>query len=207
MARLRPLAGALLLAACSGGERPAASGGTAPACAESATWRALATSADRERLRRWRDAWLQALPEARTASAAEVATMGPLANPDLALTGAMPPAGSYTCRVYKLGARTPGMLPFVGYPPFQCRIDADGSFAKLTGSQRPVGKLYPSTDTRVVFLGTLVLGDEPGPLAYGTDAQRDMAGFVERVDERRWRLVLPYPAFESVIDVIELVPS
>jgi len=33
-----------------------------------------------------------------------------------------------------------------------------------------------------------------------------MAGYVERVGERRWRMVLPRPTFESIVDVIELVP-
>ena len=34
-----------------------------------------------------------------------------------------------------------------------------------------------------------------------------MAGYVERVGEKRWRLVLPWPKFESIVDVVELVPA
>jgi hypothetical protein len=34
-----------------------------------------------------------------------------------------------------------------------------------------------------------------------------MAGLVERIGARRWRLVLPYPRFESTLDVIEIVPA
>jgi len=34
-----------------------------------------------------------------------------------------------------------------------------------------------------------------------------VAGWVERVAGRRWRVVMPYPAFESVLDVLELVPA
>ena len=34
-----------------------------------------------------------------------------------------------------------------------------------------------------------------------------MAGFVERVGPRRWRIAFPYPAFESNLDVLELVPA
>jgi hypothetical protein len=41
---------------------------------------------------------------------------------------------------------------------------------------------------------------------YGRDANRDMAGIVQRIGPRRWRLVLPYPHFESLLDVVELVP-
>jgi hypothetical protein len=33
-----------------------------------------------------------------------------------------------------------------------------------------------------------------------------MVGVVERIGENRWRLVLPYPHFESTIDILELVP-
>jgi hypothetical protein len=33
-----------------------------------------------------------------------------------------------------------------------------------------------------------------------------MAGVVERIGNQRWRLVLPYPHFESTIDIVELVP-
>jgi hypothetical protein len=44
-------------------------------------------------------------------------------------------------------------------------------------------------------------------MRYGRDADRDLAGWVERVGERRWRLILPYPRFESTIDVVELVPA
>ncbi|WP_152998778.1 DUF4893 domain-containing protein, partial [Sphingopyxis sp. H115] len=30
---------------------------------------------------------------------------------------------------------------------------------------------------------------------------------VERIGDNRWRLVLPAPAYESLLDVIELVPA
>lgn len=206
-ARFATFAGALLVAGCSSGERPAAGCGAAPACTGAAPWRTVATPADRERLRRWRDAWNEALPQVREAEAPALTTLGALGEPDLALTDPLPPAGAYQCRVVKLGARSPATRAFAAHPPVGCRVDADGSFVMLTGAQRPGGRLYPSTDTRGVFLGTLSLGDEASALTYGTDAQRDLAGFVERIGEHRWRLVLPYPAFESLVDVVELVPA
>jgi hypothetical protein len=49
--------------------------------------------------------------------------------------------------------------------------------------------------------------DERRPVAYGHAAGRDVAGVVERIGERRWRLVLPYPRFGAALDVIELVPA
>jgi hypothetical protein len=34
-------------------------------------------------------------------------------------------------------------------------------------------------------------------MQYGRDEDRDVAGFVERIGPNRWRLVMPYPHFES----------
>jgi hypothetical protein len=204
------------IAACALGLTVAACGGVrgdAPPTAQMARaidWRAMATAADRDRLRRWRDAWTTALPAARTADRVGITAQGALFHPDHALTGAMPPPGAYRCRVFKLGSAGPAALDYVAYPFFQCRIDAEGevlSLYKETGSQRPVGLLLPDGPDRSVFLGTLMLGDERAPLEYGQDADRDMAGFVERIGDRRWRLVLPWPRYESQLDVIELVPA
>jgi hypothetical protein len=101
------------------------------------------------------------------------------------------------------------MLDYVTYPAFACRIrqerDLQG-FAKLTGSQRHVGLIFPGDAMRQVFLGTLVLGDERRAMQYGRDRERDVAGFVERIGPNRWRMLLPRPHFESQIDVLELVP-
>ncbi|WP_033922689.1 DUF4893 domain-containing protein [Sphingomonas sp. 37zxx] len=202
---------ALIVAGCGGlrgGPGPMAA--SKPVEAASADWRTIATPADRDRLRRWRDAWMQGLSAARQTNVAEIRAQGALFDPDRALTGAIPPAGAYRCRVFKLGAAGPAMLDYVAYPYFRCRVDQEGdmlSLYKEGGTQRPVGLLFADGDARAVFLGTLVLGDERAPLEYGQDADRDMAGFVERVEERRWRVVLPWPRFESKIDVVELVPA
>jgi prolyl-tRNA editing enzyme YbaK/EbsC (Cys-tRNA(Pro) deacylase) len=196
----------LLLTACAGdGVGPAA------AVPAAAGWRSVATGFDRERARKWRSAWVRALARARAAGhSAEIAGEGPLLDPDAALAPVASPAGLYRCRVLKLGAKSEGLLDYVAYPAFDCRISGEGGameFVKLTGSQRPVGRLFADSDRRLVFLGTLQLGDEQGVLRYGHDRQRDMIGHLERIGERRWRLVFPYPAFESMLDVIELVPK
>lgn len=173
-------------------------------------WRLVATEADRERLRDWRDAFVQGLSAARAnGHSAEIAREGKLLDPDAAI-GGMIPAGSYRCRVIKLGAKSPGMLDYVVYPDFRCRVDPQGavqSFAKVTGSQRQVGLVFPNDPLRQVFLGTLMLGDEARAMQYGVDRERDVAGFVERIGPARWRLVMPRPAFESTVDVMELVPE
>lgn len=173
-------------------------------------WRMITTEQDRDRLRNWRKAWVEALPKAQTADAAAIAAQGPLFEPDQAMSRAMPPAGDYKCRTFKLGGQREGLRDFTAYPWSTCRIGREGEmpiFGKLDGEQRPSGKLYAETDTRVIFLGALELGDETIPLAYGQDTKRDMVGYIERVGTTRWRLVLPWPAFESQLDVIELVPA
>jgi hypothetical protein len=174
-------------------------------------WRSIATQHDRERLRHWRSAWVEAVRKAQgSGHAAALAREGALLQPDIAIDWRNPPPGNYRCRVVKLGAKSAGMLDYVSYPPFACRIRQEGdlmSFTKLTGSQRPIGHFLPYVGQRMVFLGTLQLGDEHRALQYGRDRERDMAGVVERIGERRWRLVLPYPAFESTIDIVELIPA
>ena len=173
-------------------------------------WRAIATSDDRKRLRDWRDAFVAGLQAARASGhAAEIAREGALLEPDAALGGGPIPNGAYRCRVIKLGAKSPGMPDYVVYPAFDCRIRPEQGlqgFAKLTGSQRQVGVIFPGDAMRQVFLGTVVLGDERQALQYGRDEERDVAGFVERIGPNRWRMLMPRPHFESKTDVLELVP-
>ena len=176
------------------------------------TWRQVATEDDRRRLREWREAFVEALAEARgSGNEADIAREGALLEPDAALPGARLPAGDYRCRTIKLGSRRESDLNFIAYPAFRCRVapGADGlmHFTKLTGSQRPVGRMFFEHDTRQIFLGAMQLGDETRALRYGRDRERNMAGIVERVGERRWRILLPYPHFESTLDVIELAPE
>ena len=194
----------LTLAACS------TIPGSAPV-RSSTDWRQVATSADRARLRDWRTAFTRALAQAKAAGhAADITREGRLLDPDAA-TGPVPiPNGRYRCRVVKVGAKNPGLLNFVAYPGFTCLISHESGlqgFSKLTGSQRPNGVIYSSDPLRQVFLGTLVLGDEQRAMQYGRDRDRDLAGWVERIGERRWRLVFPYPNYESTLDVIELTPE
>jgi len=174
-------------------------------------WRALATRDDLRRMRTWREAFVDGLAQAQgSGNMADIASEGPLLEPDSALDGAEIPPGNYRCRTFKLGAADGRGLAFVAYPSFDCRITLSGgatTLEKLTGSQRPFGRLYSGGTRRQIFLGTLVLGDETRPLGYGRDASRDMVGAVERVGPQRWRLVMPYPRFESTLDVMELVPA
>jgi hypothetical protein len=185
----------------------AAAGLTLLCAAAPTDWHRQITDHDRTRLHDWRGAWIPALAHARAGGAgASIATEGVLLMPDAALDGAAPPDGDYNCRVVKLGAKSASGLEFVSYPGFHCRI-ANGRFTKLDGSQRPSGHLYPFDGGRQLFMGAMSLGDETGALAYGRDPDRDMVGVVERIGPRRWRLVLPYPRWESLLDVVDLVPA
>jgi hypothetical protein len=170
-------------------------------------WRELATPDDRRRLRGWRSAWMAALPAARVGGGGVAIAADPaLFDPDRALRDPTPPPGLYGCRTIKLGTQGGGPT-FVAYDRFRCRVWENGRFSKLDGSQRPVGSIYPGTTGRAVFLGVLMLGEERKPIRYGRDRERDMVGVVERIGPARWRMVFPYPRFESLVDVIELVPD
>jgi len=176
------------------------------------TWRGTATEQDRLRIRNWYKSWEAALADARAKGrGAEVDREGVLLQPLAALPNPHLPAGNYRCRTIKLGSQgSRGGLGYVAYGWFQCRVSAEQgiySLTKVTGSQRPIGLIFPDDLKRQIFLGTLELGDESMPVNYGSDRMRDMAGLVERVGDNRWRLVLPAPAYESLLDVIELVPE
>ena len=184
--------------------------GTVALPATSHDWRAVVTDNDRNRLRDWRASFAAALARARAGGhSAAIASEGRLLDPDAAIPGAIP-NGRYRCRVIKLGAKSEGLLDYIAYPAFACRVQQERDiqgFAKLSGSQRPVGLVFPGDAMRQVFLGALALGDESRAMQYGRDPERDVAAWVERIDQRRWRMVLPAPRFESLTDVIELIPE
>lgn len=183
---------------------------TSSSLATNVRWQSVATSDDRDRMRDWRKAWDEALPLARKLDPKAIAADPLLFDPDRALPDPAIPQGAYRCRTFKLGARGTAVRDLTVYPAFDCRVADEGevrSLHKLTGSQRPTGLIFPHNATRQIFLGTLVLGEETAPLRYGLDANRDMIGYVERIGAKRWRVVFPRPRFESIVDVIELVPA
>jgi hypothetical protein len=110
----------------------------------------------------------------------------------------------------KLGRAGPRGPAFERFKPFFCYVEVEGdllTIVKQTGSQRPAGRLWEDDkDDRLVFLGSLALGNEQAPMAYGDDPKRDMAGVFERVGPFVWRLVIPWPQSTSKLDVFELTP-
>ncbi len=179
---------------------------------EEPEWLSVAADADQDRIARIDEAWKAALEEARGGGfSAALEEEGELLVPEAALGAPSPPPGSYRCRVIKIGTQNGSGQAFTAYKPFFCYVEAEGSrlnITKQTGSQRPAGWLYKDhEEDRLIFLGTLALGDEKEPLPYGENADRDMAGVIERVAPYRYRLVIPWPKIESKLDVIELVPA
>jgi hypothetical protein len=207
----------LLLAALSGCApvKPALPPGVHPSVEvgpplKSEAWKALATPADQDRLARLGLAWQQALDEAKASNAADVRRDGKLLLPRSALPRPEPTPGSYNCRLVKLGKATPKSKPYESFKPFFCYVEVEGdllTIVKQTGSQRPAGRLWLDDDpSRLVFLGSLALGDETAPIAYGDDPKRDMTGVLERIGPFKWRLVIPWPQSTSKLDVFELTP-
>lgn len=178
--------------------------------AASADWREDARRDDVRRLGELDQAWRDALPAAQRADTRTFRSLGMLVDPRAALPRPEPTPGVYRCRTVKLG---PGGyeagIGLLAYGWFTCRValtpGGDLTLAKTTGSQRPMGNLYPKDRRQLVYLGAVAWGDE-GPARYGRDPERDQVGVLERIGPRRWRLVLPYPKVESTLDIIELVP-
>jgi hypothetical protein len=205
--KIAPIVLALALAGCTAAKGPLATA----AIGDAPDWHAVATDDDQQRLRGWRDSWTKATDAVRAAGeGGKLDADQFLFDPDRALATAAPPPGDYHCRWIKLGSARAGVAAFTAYPAEPCRISVAGKllrFRMRDGAQRPRGLIFPDEPNRGVFLGTLELSDETRPLDYARDAKRDMAGYVERIGDARWRLILPQPHFESLFDVIELTPA
>jgi hypothetical protein len=178
--------------------------------AKSEPWKGVATAADQDRIARLGLAWQEALDEAGRTNAGDIRREGKLLLPRSALPRPDPTPGSYNCRLIKLGRATPKSKPYESFKPFFCYVEVQQdqlTIVKQTGSQRPAGLLWPDDDpNRLVFLGSLALGNEDQPLAYGDDPKRNMAGVLERIGPFKWRLVIPWPQSTSKLDVFELTP-
>jgi hypothetical protein len=175
-------------------------------------WRGIVTAGDRDRYNRIDAAWDLALQQARRQrGSGDLASTGDLVDPGAGRPSVAPPPGDYRCRTVKLGSQGgEDGLGYVVYGWFDCRIEQTPNglkFLKLTGSQRPAGLLFPENDRRMVLLGSMALASEPPANSYGQRPDRDLIAVLERIGEARWRLVIPWPQYESNLDLIELVPA
>lgn len=170
-------------------------------------WQGIASAADQQRLANVSGAWAAGLADARKGGfVTALRDDSELMKSNAALARPAPTPGSYRCRLVKLG----GKPAFEKFKPFFCYVEVDGNLltiVKQTGSQRPAGRLWEDDiPTRLIFLGSLALGDEETPLAYGDNPKRDMAGILERTGPFRWRLVIPWPQDGSKLHAYELTP-
>jgi len=220
---LAGLAASLVLSACAAGQPPAPppppptqprypAPPSGPNGAALMDWRGVITATDRDRYQRRDAAWSLALQQARRQTGSgDLNSLGDLTDPRAAFAPATPPVGDYRCRTVKLGSQGgEDGLGYVVYGWFACRIEQTPrglKFSKLTGSQRPSGLLFPETDRHMVFLGSVALAAEPPANTYGRRPDRDIVATLERIGDRRWRLVIPWPQNESNLDLIELVPA
>ena len=211
------LTGLMALAAISGcaSDKPKLPPGVHPSVEvgpplKSEAWKAVATAEDKDRLARLGLAWQEALDDAGKTNAADIRREGKLLLPRSGLPRPDPTPGSYNCRLIKLGKATPKSKAFETFKPFFCYVEVEDdqlTIVKQTGSQRPAGRLWVDDDPkRLIFLGSLALGNEDQPLAYGDDPKRNMSGVLERIGPFRWRLVIPWPQSTSKLDVFELTP-
>ena len=203
---------AAALCGCTTAERPAARPTVvqeAPTRADA--WKRIAKPEDTDRLGRLPAAWEAGLADAQADGfRRDLAAEGDLLRPDAALARPAPTPGSYQCRMVRLGRAAPKGRAYEKFKPFFCYVEVEGdllTIVKQTGSQRPAGRLWEDDEpSRLVFLGSLALGSEEQPKAYGDDPARDMAGVLERIGPFRWRLVIPRPRAGSKLDVFELTP-
>ena len=170
-----------------------------------------ATAADMERLGQWENAL--EIGRSGVIGAGEGAILAartPLFETGAALENSDIPQGLYDCSITKLDGDPDGGLPYIAYSPFKCRVvdQLDRKhFIKLTGSQRTIGWIDKADDNHSVYLGTLIYHYEDALVPYGRTKKRDQAAVVHRIGANRWRMVFPFPAYESKVDVMELTPA
>jgi hypothetical protein len=174
-------------------------------------WMQIASAADQQRLANVTGAWAAGLGDARKAGfTTAIREEAALLKTDAALPRPAPTPGSYNCRLVRLGSTGKGKAAFEKFKPFFCYVEVEAellTIVKQTGSTRPAGRLWEDEDeTRLIFLGSLALGDEEAPIAYGENPKRDMAGIFERIAPFRWRLVIPWPQDGAKLNVFELTP-
>lgn len=177
---------------------------------ENNAWKKAATADDQDRIYSWVEALYSGVSVAEIAGEGEKIKQGKgLFDSDALMADGAIPSGLYNCAITKLGGPDDSGLPFIAYPAFRCRVTEDDGrlhFTKLTGSQRTVGWIYRASNRHSVYLGTSFYGYENKAVPYGETKERDQAAVVQRIGTGRWRMVFPYPYYESAVDVMELTP-
>jgi hypothetical protein len=177
-------------------------------------WQLVILPADRRRLALLWDSWTRSMATAdKAGDMPALAALGPMADPKAAIDAPLPGAGVYRCRSVRVGVRTDPLQP--GAPrgpamlkaePELCTISLRNGqlwFEQGAGVQRVGGFLFADGD-RLVFLGSMALPGETGFMRYGADADRDQVGVIRTLGPGLWRLELPWPMWQSDLQVIEI---
>lgn len=204
-----PLACALLaLAGCASAPvtpPPAPVSSAVTVGSEPTAWDVVVTPADKQRIAGLPAIWAKARGAVPRRLAAKLKAEGALVDPAAALEAPTLPPGPYHCRLVRFGGRA----GFASYAPDFCYVEVEKdslAFTKQTGTNLPVGWLYPDTNRRQVFIGSFKRPGESAAPAYGDSPAQDVAGVVERVAPFRWRLVLTQAGKGAMLDIYELVP-
>ena len=163
----------------------------------------LITDSDRERLASYETTREQASEEARAGgSPQDRATLDQVVAPEAMSWADFDITGEWKCRTIKAG----GLAQLVVYGWFACRVTDDGSgwtLQKLTGSQKTKGRFFTDSDTRLTYLGSYAVNNDPFP-PYGSGPETDQVGYAFRAGENWWRIEFPSPKRESKLDILEL---
>jgi hypothetical protein len=187
-------------------------------------WQDAAAGADRKRLARLWEAWTGALADvAAHGETPALTALGPVAVPDAGTMhanpddriaspakGPLPGPGAYLCRTIRLGQQENGAQAsrVQAGEPQPCRIDIQDTglwFEQEAGSNRLAGRLYADGD-RLVFLGATALRGEMGVMPYRADPERNAVGALRALGPAHWRLELPWPSWQSTLDLVEITP-
>jgi hypothetical protein len=173
-----------------------------------AGWQDHASSVDADRLARLDEARAKGLSEAQ--SGRDIGLIHAVLDAEARPASARALEGDWRCRTIRLG----GMSPDIVYSWFHCRIGRRGEdlyFAKLDGTQKLQGALYPHESGGFVLLGALSAKGEPphrysgnGPSAGAAATPDDAVGLLQSTGRGSARIEFPYPVQESTFDIIEL---
>jgi hypothetical protein len=162
----------------------------------------LITQADRQRLANYETTRTQALKEAHERPAdADTAILDKVVSAPHLSWSSFDTTGDWQCRTIKTG----GLSQLIIYGWFKCRVSDDGSgwtLTKLTGSQKTKGRFFTDSDTRVTYLGSFAVNDDPFP-KYGAGPETDQAGYAFRMSDTSWRIEFPAPYYECKMDILE----
>jgi len=175
-----------------------------------AAWQDRASPYDQDRLSHLAQARAKAMQEAQSAPEKDLAAARAVLNRNSHAVPIASLKGTWRCRTIKLG----GMAPVVVYSWFTCRIGEEHGhpyFEKQTGTQHFGGSLYPHESGGFVFLGGTNWSKDKqalyssGRASLGAETTpSDAVGLLSSIGPNVARIEFPYPAQESMFDVIEL---